>query len=176
MTDTQFAKAFFQMVIYLVVLAIVLMVTGAVIGGSIDDKLKDQSEQFTQQIIAKRTAPVGTLNVGEIAAEATSTASGTTASEPASEPTQVASAENTGEQVYNTACHICHNPGITGAPKPGDVDNWAPRLEKGIDLLYSNAINGYQGETGVMPPKGGNLILSDEEVRAAVDYMVSLVQ
>lgn len=43
-------------------------------------------------------------------------------------------------------------------------------------MLYDHSINGFQGETGVMPPKGGFANFSDEEVKAAVDYMVENAQ
>ena len=165
MTDRQFAKSFSKMIFFLTLLTIALIVAGIVIGGSIDDKLRAQSEEFTQRIIAQRTQPVGTLNVG--------------AMEPSVEPTtpvQVASSGDVGKSVYDKACFICHTTGVTGAPKPGDADNWAPRITKGLDTLYSNAIKGFQGETGIMPPKGGNLLLSNEDVMAAVDYLVDLVQ
>ena len=170
MTDRQFAKSFFKMIFFLALLTITLIVAGIVIGGSIDDKLRAQSEEFTQRIIAQRTQPVGTLNVGamEPSVEPTSV-------EPTT-PVQVASSGNVGKSVYDKACFICHTTGITGAPKPGDADNWAPRIAKGLDTLYSNAIKGFQGETGIMPPKGGNLLLSNEDVIAAVDYLVDLVQ
>ena len=170
MTDRQFAKSFFKMIFFLALLTITLIVAGIVIGGSIDDKLRAQSEEFTQRIIAQRTQPVGTLNVGamEPSVEPTSV-------EPTT-PVQVASSGNVGKSVYDKACFICHTTGVTGAPKPGDADNWGPRIAKGLDTLYSNAIKGYQGETGIMPPKGGNLLLSNEDVMAAVDYLVDLVQ
>ncbi|GAB2719670.1 c-type cytochrome [Halomonas garicola] len=58
--------------------------------------------------------------------------------------------------------------GAAGAPKRGDADAWAPRQEKGIDTLYDHAINGFQA----MPPKGGQVSLSDDDVKAAVDYML----
>ena len=169
MTDSQFARTFSMMIFCLVVLTVVLITLGIVIGGSIDDKLKAQSEAYTQSVIAERTMPVGQLNVGEL--------------EPAQEvaqveqTVQVAAAEGkSGQEVYDTACFICHATGVTGAPKPGDVDNWKPRIEQGVDLLYSNAINGYQGQLGIMPPKGGNLLLTDDEVKAAVDYLVELIE
>ena len=73
---------------------------------------------------------------------------------------------------YETYCTACHGFGIAGAPILGDVDNWKPRIEKGLDVLYENAINGYTGELGVMPKKGGFTNLSDDQVRAIVDYMV----
>ena len=49
-------------------------------------------------------------------------------------------------------------------------------IKKGIDVLYASAINGYTGELGMMPAKGGNPALSDEEVKAAVDYIINQVQ
>jgi cytochrome c5 len=92
--------------------------------------------------------------------------------EPASEPEPVAAAM-TGPQVYNSACLACHGAGVGGAPVTGDAAAWASRIEQGIDTLYDHAINGFQGEAGYMPAKGGRVDLSDEEVRNAVDYMVA---
>lgn len=77
-----------------------------------------------------------------------------------------------GESVYKANCFACHGAGVAGAPKLGDTANWAPRIEQGMDVLYTHAIEGYQGESGYMPPKGGFTSLSDEEVKAAVQYMV----
>lgn len=81
----------------------------------------------------------------------------------------------TGPQVYNEACIACHGTGIGGAPAFGNAEAWAPRLEQGMDVLVEHAIDGYTGQTGYMPPKGGRLDLSDEEVAAAVEYMTSEV-
>lgn len=78
-----------------------------------------------------------------------------------------------GTEVYNTACQACHTAGIAGAPKLGAADAWEPRIAQGLELLIEHAIKGYQGEAGVMPAKGGNASLSDEQVAAAVEYMVS---
>ena len=81
-----------------------------------------------------------------------------------------------GPQVYNEACIACHGTGIGGAPKFGDAAAWGPRIEQGMEVLVQHAIEGYQGETGFMPPKGGRMDLSDEEVAAAVEYMVTEVE
>lgn len=86
---------------------------------------------------------------------------------------QVAAAEVDGAQTYNQACVACHGAGIAGAPATGDAGAWTDRIGQGMDVLYEHAIDGYQGSAGFMPPKGGNMSLSDEAVRAAVDYMVA---
>jgi len=78
----------------------------------------------------------------------------------------------TGPQVYNVACMACHGGGIAGAPKTGDAAVWAPRIAQGMDTLNKNALNGLQGSAGFMPPKGGRADLSDEEIIAAVQYLV----
>tara|TARA_R110001592_G_scaffold295594_2_gene565817 strand:- start:179005 stop:179403 length:399 start_codon:yes stop_codon:yes gene_type:complete len=76
-----------------------------------------------------------------------------------------------GEEVYNAACMACHATGAAGAPMLGDVAAWAPRIAKGMDALYLSGINGVAG-TGMIA-KGGCMNCSDEEVIAAVDYMVA---
>lgn len=81
-----------------------------------------------------------------------------------------------GKAVYDQACMACHAQGVAGAPKQGDTEAWADRIAKGMDTLYENSINGFQGDAGMMPPKGGFANLSDEEVEAAVDYMVEQSQ
>lgn len=77
-----------------------------------------------------------------------------------------------GEKLFGSVCTTCHTAGLMGAPKFGDKAAWAPRIAQGKDTLYKHAIGGYQGKSGVMPAKGGSQA-SDDEVKAAVDYMVS---
>jgi cytochrome c5 len=81
-----------------------------------------------------------------------------------------------GPQVYNSACLVCHGAGVGGAPVIGDADVWAPRIAQGNDMLYQHAIEGFTGQSGFMPAKGARMDLSDDEVRAAVDYMVEQSQ
>ncbi len=78
-----------------------------------------------------------------------------------------------GEKTYKTACFACHGTGAAGAPKIGDKAAWAPRIKKGLDTLHKHAIQGFKGSKGFMPAKGGRTDLSDADVMAAVDYMVS---
>jgi len=77
----------------------------------------------------------------------------------------------TGQQVYEAACAACHGAGVAGAPKFGDSAAWKSRVVKGEEKLYANAINGYIGNAGVMPAKGGRPDLSDTDVKNAVDFM-----
>ena len=81
----------------------------------------------------------------------------------------VATAE--GEAAYNGACLACHAYGAAGAPIVGNAEAWAPRIAKGMDALYASGINGVAG-TGMIA-KGGRPDLSDDVVKAAVDYMVA---
>lgn len=80
-----------------------------------------------------------------------------------------------GRSVWIVNCEGCHAYGIAGAPVPGDPDAWAPRIAKGRNRLYKHALEGFFGPGGtMMPSRGGNESLSDEQVTAAVDYMVRL--
>jgi cytochrome c5 len=74
-----------------------------------------------------------------------------------------------GKTVYSKTCFACHATGVAGSPKLDDKAAWAPRIATGMDALYHTALNG----KGAMPAKGGSVDLSDEDVKAAVDYMVS---
>src|SRR3989338_7053078 len=78
----------------------------------------------------------------------------------------------TGEKVYKGTCSICHKSGLKGAPRLGKKQDWEARLAQGKEVLYDRAINGYIGKKGSMPSRGSNSRLSEDEVKAAVDYMV----
>lgn len=80
--------------------------------------------------------------------------------------------EDVGKRVYDQSCALCHNAGVAGAPKVGDSADWEARIAQGMDVVYTHSIEGFMGEKGMMPPRGGNSSLSDDEVKAAVDYMV----
>ena len=84
----------------------------------------------------------------------------------------VATASAGGEATYRASCSLCHDKGIGGAPATGDAADWSARIGRGMDTLYRNALEGFTGDSGMMPAKGGFAHLADDEVRAAVDYMV----
>jgi cytochrome c5 len=86
----------------------------------------------------------------------------------AAEPAETQAAAADGEQIYKASCHACHAAGVAGAPKLGDKEAWAPRIAKGNDALLSSVKNGLNA----MPPKGACMTCSDDDLGAAVQYMV----
>ena len=114
--------------------------------------------------IAARIAAVGQINTAQAQSSTTTT------------QVAVTEAAVDGQKVYQSACIACHGAGVAGAPMVGNAVAWADRIAAGNDSLYANAINGLMGSSGVMPAKGGNTTLSDAEVKAAVDHMVSQSQ
>lgn len=90
----------------------------------------------------------------------------------AAAPATAAADTGKGKSTYDAVCFVCHTPGAAGAPKLGDKAGWEPRVAKGMDVLYGSAINGFMGSAGMMPPKGGRPDIADEDIKAAVDYMV----
>jgi len=74
-----------------------------------------------------------------------------------------------GKKVYQNSCQSCHAMGVAGAPKQGDKAAWAPRIATGMDALVASAING----KNIMPPRGACASCSDDDIKAAVQYMVS---
>ncbi len=147
----------------------------------------NDEETMSTDEINKLIAPVGKLNTGApktvespvVAASADSAPAPADTSSAAPAPvaapapaTPAPVAARSGKQVYDTACFACHATGAAGAPKLGDKAAWGPRIAQGMDTLVSHAINGFQGQTGVMPPKGTCAACSNDELKAAVKYMV----
>jgi cytochrome c5 len=90
-------------------------------------------------------------------------------------PAAAVVAENpVGKSTFGKVCALCHAGGVGGAPRPGDKADWGPRIAKGMDVLHQHALQGFTGDKGTMPPRGGMPTLTDDEVKAGVDYMASL--
>jgi cytochrome c5 len=106
------------------------------------------------------------------AAPAAATSAPAAAAAPAAAPAAPKLAADAGKTLYSTACFACHGTGAAGAPKFADKAAWAPRVKQGSAVLYEHALKGFQGKAGMMPPKGGSSA-SDDEVKAAVDYMAA---
>lgn len=108
-------------------------------------------------------------------ADAPAAAPAATAPAPAPAPAAAPSADENvvGKGVYGKTCAMCHAAGVAGAPRPGDKDDWGPRIAQGKDTLYKHALEGFTGAKGMMPARGGASTLTDDEVKAAVDYMAA---
>lgn len=83
---------------------------------------------------------------------------------------QQISAPMSGEAVYKKTCMSCHATGAANAPKLGDKAAWKPRIDKGMDALMQSALNGVPGTA--MMKRGTCLSCSDDDLRAAIEYMV----
>ena len=80
-----------------------------------------------------------------------------------------AQAGDKGEEIYKTKCAVCHASGAAGAPKVGDKEAWAPRIAQGDEALMQAVMNG----KNAMPPKGTCMDCSEEDLKAAMHYMVN---
>ncbi|VVE88976.1 c-type cytochrome [Pandoraea bronchicola] len=129
-------------------------------------KLQEPAEPAQPASGAAAAAPASGADAGSAAAAAAAMASLKTAA-----PAAAGAGGNleAGKKLYDTVCMACHASGVMNAPKFGDKAAWAPRIATGIDTLHNAAIKGLNA----MPPKGGAANASDDDVKAAVDYMVS---
>jgi cytochrome c5 len=148
------------------VIGIVLMAQLAV--GFYGARSMKDEQAMSAGAVAKRLAPVARLEIDPNApAQAPAAAP---AAAPAPDGAKAAPAARAdGKATYDTVCTACHTAGVAGAPKLGDKAAWAPRVKAGKTALYTSALKG----KGAMPPKGGNAALSDEAIKAAVDYLVA---
>ena len=150
-------------------------------GGAAD--LTDQELKRVITYMANKAG--GTFPDPDAAAPADAAASGEAASAPAAEGAAPADAPKAdaakaedkgaaaggadGKKVYEASCQACHGGAVPGVPHVGKKEDWAPRIKQGKDTLHKHALEGFNA----MPAKGGNGSLSDDEVKAAVDYMAN---
>ncbi len=158
-------KAFFRNFTFILIMLALLMATfmslGIIFGGFTESPAK------VTAAVMKNTEPVGQMRMQGDEPEAVFVVE-------ESATTATGGGEHVGKTVYEGLCVACHGSGIPGIPQLGDVDAWAPRIEQGNAMLHDRAINGYTGNSGMpMPARGGDPSLSDDDVKAAVDYMVA---
>ncbi len=112
------------------------------------------------------------MSEAAITARLTDKANATPTNQEAPQPTEPVATVGPGEGLYNSVCQACHVAGVAGAPKTGDAAAWEPRISNGKDYLYNSVING----KNMMPARGGATNASDDDIKAAVDFMLSKVQ
>ena len=132
-----------------------------------------QHRRFGPQALASVLALLILLGTGCSEKETTSTqeaapTQAATAPPAADKPADSQTASADGQKIYQTSCQACHATGAAGAPKLGDKDAWAPRIARGNDALFLSVKNGLKA----MPPKGTCMNCSEDELRAAMEYMV----
>lgn len=108
--------------------------------------------------------------------EAASPSAAVDTAAPQAAPEPVAAEPSPGQKAYESTCVMCHGSPAVGAPVLGNKDDWAPRIAQGKDVLYTHALEGFTGQKGAMPARGGNPSLDDDKIKAAVDYMVGKAQ
>jgi len=171
--DTHFFNVFSVVIGLLAAVAICLFVLARVVASETQDKQVISETQYLKNVDA-RLQPVG----HEAVAGQDNTA---LAIKPAAGAAQAGSAAagplpKSGAEVFEQVCSACHGAGIAGAPKAGDKAAWGPRIAKGKSTLYDHALHGFQGSSGVMPPKGGRADLPDDLIKQAVDHMVDMAK
>jgi cytochrome c5 len=138
----------------LIIVVLLAFIVPIVIIGLLSQLLTSEPHPTSQneQRVLERIKPVGTVVVADASAPR---------------------GNLTGEQVNAQVCKTCHEGGLAGAPKTGDKAAWTPRIAQGEKMLVQHAVAGFQGKVGIMPPKGGNADLTDDEVHRAVVYLAN---
>ena len=166
--DDHFFNVFSVVIGILVAITIALFVLARIVGYDLQGQhVKDDAP--VRASIAERIAPIG-----KVAVAGQDNAALAIQPDDPSKATAAVALPADGPATYDAVCAACHSAGIAGAPKSGDKGAWAPRIAQGKDTLYKHAIEGYKGNAGYMPARGGNAALTDDLVRQAVDHMVAL--
>jgi cytochrome c5 len=156
-TDSTFIKNLSIILVVLVVFTIGIAFVAREVG------FKQDGDNPSSAILAEeRIKPVGGVYTAE------NGPTPVTAAVEATAPAQAVAFDGSldSEMIYNTVCAACHATTLAGAPKPGSPE-MAQRVEKGIDALMQTALNGLNA----MPARGGRADLSDEQVKAVVEFM-----
>ena len=116
------------------------------------------SETMVENSVLERIKPVGEVRIDT--------------------STQVASVEivetavRSGEEIYNSKCAGCHTSGVMGSPKFASLEDWAPRIDLGLEKLTLSAIAGKGG----MPAKGTCMDCTDNDIKITVQYMLDSLE
>jgi cytochrome c5 len=165
--DLDFLKKFSLVIGFLVVVTLGLILLASHVHQLLPQEIDPAVAKRTQA----RIAPSGAVYAGATGAASQAAAVAAAAATAAS---QVAYGGTTdGSVIYGNLCTGCHTSGVGNAPKL-ETAAWAARIGQGKDTLHKHAIEGYTGpDGGVMPAKGGNPALTDEQVIATVDWMLA---
>ena len=164
--DLDFLKRFSMVIAFLALVTLGLILFAHHLNGSVVPEADSAAVRNT----AARIAPAGEVYAGATGAAQQAEAMKAAAAAAASQVAYGGTLD--GSVIFGNLCTGCHTSGAGGAPKLDAAGIGARFAEQGLDMLVSRAISGYTGSAGVMPAKGGNPALTDEQVKATVEWMV----
>ena len=166
-SDLEFLKKFSMVIGFLGLLTLGLIVGAYFLGKSLPPEVSANTAKKTEA----RIAPTGAVYAGATGAAAQAAAQA--AALAAASSKQAYGGTLDGAVIYQNLCGACHTSGVGNAPTL-DHSHWDARIAQGNDTLYRHAIEGFTGpDGGVMPPKGGNPGLTEEQIHATVDWMLA---
>lgn len=165
--DLEFLKHFSMVIGFLALVTLGLIIGAHFLNGVIPPEVSPTAKKQLET----RIAPVGAVYAGATGASQQAAAQ---AAALAAASSQVAYGGTTdGKAIYDQLCTACHTSGVGKAPTL-TAAGFGARASKGVDTLYKHAIEGFTGpDGGIMPPKGGNPALSEEQIHATVDWMLA---
>ncbi|MNV29605.1 Cytochrome c-555 precursor [compost metagenome] len=165
--DLEFLKRFSIVIAILAIVTIGLIIFAAYLQRTIPTEVSPTALKRVEE----RIAPVGAVYAGATGASAQAAAAA--AATAAAMASGAYGGTLDGKVIFDNLCTACHTNGVGKAPTL-DHSHWDARLAQGKDTLYKHAMEGYTGpDGGIMPPKGGNAGLSEEQIHAAVDWMLA---
>lgn len=167
--DLVFLKHFSMVIAFLMAVTLVLILLGLYI----NSQQEHDPNPVAQAAMAQRVQPAGGVYAGSTGAAAQAAAAAAAAAASAGQVAYDGTLD--GKVIFGNLCGACHTSGAGGAPKLVRAE-WTARIAQGVDTLHRHAIEGFQGSAGVMPAKGGNPNLTDEQVIATVDWMLDNLQ
>jgi cytochrome c5 len=170
-SDRVFLKHFSMVIGFLVLVMFALIFLAMHIYAEHPAPVSPDAQRQTME----RVTPVGAVYAGDTGKAALLAAQ--EAAKKAAESQVAYGGTTDGKTIFGNLCQTCHTNAATGAPVITDKAAWAPRVAQGLPTLINHAINGFQGPDGkMMPAKGGNPSLTNDQVKSTVEWMVSQVK
>lgn len=164
--DLDFLKRFSLVIVFLMGVTLGLIVLAMFLHRIIPPEVSPQAARMQEA----RIAPAGAVYAGSTGAAQQAAAAAAAAAKAAAQVAYGGTLD--GAVIYQNLCTGCHTSGVGNAPTL-DHAHWDARIAQGLDVLHRHAIEGYTGpDGGIMPAKGGNPALTDEQVIATVDWML----
>ena len=164
--DLEFLKRFSMVIGFLMLVTLGLIIFAA----QLHKRIPRDPDPTAVVRLEARIAPIGGVYAGEAGRVAQAAAEAAAAAAAAANVAYGGTTD--GAVIYERLCGACHANGTGGAPTMTQAA-WSARIAQGNDTLYSHAIEGFTGAAGVMPARGGNASLTDEQVIATVDWMLA---